>query len=460
MKRKGVLLITVLILFAVLVILSVSIMLFTTQSNDKMASNVSEEKAYEIAYAGYSIMEKYIVEYEEIYINDNLGSGDTYSTTVSIPYNDGSVSKEVNIDTKATLYEGYLQEVIIKAKASFGEVESSYSNTIYFEDPYVRPKSVFPYNNFSLDQNPIDSPSNSTADSLGLIDRMAVDSVPTINAEHINWILSNSKTSSVTINTDSNGKVTESDIKTKIEELKSKSDTDKSKSWQVIYINNTTSKFTTIYLDGTMNINNTRIHTFDFDSLGNDEETTNLIFLSNRDIKIAPYWEAATSESTYLNSIFPNSDVSFLTGALYEVIGGDMYFISYGGGSYSAYDANRIGVNVSVYNKYNKSLSEIGQITIASTLNHSGEFDIWAGNHKNLFVYYPNSKVEITDNSEIVSTTLYERSNYACTYGGVVAKSITWISSAYKDEYVGVEWRGDPELLGYTESFYASHGIE
>lgn len=461
LKKKGILLVNVLILLFILVLISVPIVLAVVQSNNKMTNEVTTTKANEIAYAGFKFMEKYVVENEETYIKSNLDSNKAYSTTVDVPYGDGTEKITVSISTKATLYPTrYLESINIIATADFAGTKGVYEDKIYFEDPFIRPKSVFPYNSFYVENNPIYPSSSQLEDRPGLLERMQVDAVPEINEEHKNWILAQEQTSSVTINTDIYGRVTKNEVLEAIDKLATLPGKDKR--WQVIFIDNkaTADYYTTIRMDNYAGANqNNRIHTFDFTALGNDEERTSLIILSNKEILCYPYWEFASS-TTFAKEAFPTMNIPQIYGALIDVLGGDIYFISYGGGKYGD-NGERIGINMSVYNKYNDSLHNLGQITIASTLtrdNVATDFlDAWIGTSKNLFLYYPNRNLEITSfghyaqYSYAKNNTTYYNYEYAPTYGGVVTKSINWVGVSYRNEFLSIDWKGEPELLGYHD---------
>lgn len=483
MKRKGSLLIGVLILIVVFSIIAIPIALYVGYTSEVVNDYVLENKADEIAYGGYLFMEKYIVDYESEYINYLVDN--KYNTEIVIPFGDGSNSMAVNIKTEAVLSgENSLSEVKITATTNYADIDGFYDNTIYFQESGEseveidltgkRPPSIFSYDSYFLYN---DATSDYVDGEPGLKTRMGIDTIPEINQEHIDYILNHENTNYVTITTTKKGVARWSLVESAITQLGEQEG--KNKPWQVIYIDNISKNNTIVRTDGTyVQTDDTtgsiddRYTRFDLTGYGNGVDRTNLIFLSDADIQLLPTYKNGLGYKNDFNHYFPDVEMTGISSPIFDLVDCDLYFISFKGED-QKYTVNELFVSASVYSKDNKNFNDLGQITFVSGSDVDKTISAYMGRAINIFVYAP-----FYDNLKIVQKAETEYSGvkandinlgyaqpynsnrrkklvtntHSRSYGGIVGEKINLSKvNDYIDEYVSVEWKGDPRLLGYYD---------
>ncbi|MFV0440676.1 MAG: hypothetical protein ACK5LV_05230 [Lachnospirales bacterium] len=509
MKRKGALLVTVLVSIVIFIIISVPLTNFIQQSSDSASDNIMENKADEIAYAGFKIFERYVVDYEQDYLGDlsftdpNVDYG-TWSTTITVPYADGTVETPVSITTKATTSDDgkLIERVEVLATTAYSGITGAHEEIIDFQVETMileTPMSVFPYHYFGYKgtnasgarYNPTDGTTATMGKDLAgnvveptLKSRMQVETIPPIDRNHIQYILNHENSNVTTITSTPylfNDVVYESDIMNAIEKLKQSDEEKKSKPWQVIYLDS--SKLVSPYGGGSMVIrfddsygstdgyiptSEDRYTKIDMTGLGNNKDRTSLIFLCDKPLILLPYYNIPNTDPTFLNKYFSVPIYGVAT-TYYDLINCDMYFISYGTGAR--------GHNFSVYNKDFRNFDELGQITVVS--DSTIGYDAWVSSSTNAFFYLPFSNgfafngdsgaYTIDSNATAISgNNATYNLNYPYgvisdstkqnipmyTFGGAVGDNLGTVgvrNYMYQEEYVPVEWKGDPRLLGYWQ---------
>lgn len=153
-KKKGFMLVAVLVFLVVVIIISIPVVRGLVQNSNIKAVNVSEEKADEIAYAGYKVMENYVVNETTAFENETKAFGNAQSiennnilkTKLDIPYNFYSVEDATNSTVSSGTRETHVTTTINRDPASdkiasvtitsttdFSEVDGFFEDTIYFD---------------------------------------------------------------------------------------------------------------------------------------------------------------------------------------------------------------------------------------------------------------------------------------------------------------------------------------
>ncbi|MFV0441717.1 MAG: hypothetical protein ACK5LV_10580 [Lachnospirales bacterium] len=515
-KRKGALLVTVLICMVAFTIIAVPITFFIQQTGDTTSENIMENKSDEIAYAGFKVFEKYVVDNEQEFLasldftTSPDGSYALTTTSVMIPYADGTVTAPVSLELKTkTSDDGkMLKSVEVLATTKYSDIVGAHEETINFQTNKMvleTPKSVFPYSYYSgvtyyyptglytnkdgtgarVTTNKGDLFANGLSAISGKVNtgkkiepnlatRMKVNEIPKIDKTHVDYILNhpNSNVYTIDVSTVASAYVLESQIMEAINTLKS---TGSTKPWQVIYIKVPSTYSGVVYVrfddtvgQGFVSTSMDRYTKVDMSGFvpENSDDRVSLIFLCDNPIVLTPYYNGHEFSTGFLNTYFPNTYLNNVATAYYDLINCDMYFISYGVG--------QRGHNASVYNKDLKNQDELGQINFVS--GSSDYADAWIGGSTNVFLYMPfhsnfafggsSAFYDTYDAEDIIGITAtygntvnvrygYHVGSY--TYGGIVADYAGVLSAsngtsrtyAWQDEYTPVEWKGDPRLLGY-----------
>lgn len=489
MKKRGSLLIVTIVWVIFFILLSIPILYFLRILENNSSSEALEDRADEVAYAGYKFMEKYIVDNEEKFIN-MLDENKENVTVLYVPYGDGSQKTDVSITSSVVLNEhNLIDEVTIHATCSYSDTMGSYKDTIYIESSStssettelgIKP-SVFPYDKYSLE----DDTKATSEEGPTLMERMDVTEIPEIDAEHIEYVKNHENSNVVTVGTSNIGVVYWNDIQNALDEL-GQSEEGKSKPWQVIYVDNQTNRHTTVRTDNRNDMTGggyykipleNRIKTIDMTGFGNGEDRTSLIFLSDRDILFAPYWNTTVTNSVYteedFQKFFPDAPVYGVYGNSTNLVNCDLYFISYRGSGQATISDN--GYNAGVHSPDNRSYDNLGQITFASG-NKTGQSKVkrpyaYIGRSVNTFFYFPFLEFNIDAGGEIDYFTTFREDtrvlaryaypfkkeykdveiaiNHDISYGGVVATNTIMPGGISEEDYISVEWKGDPRLLGY-----------
>lgn len=212
-KKKGVVLIGVLVLMSMFSIMSIPIVNMLVQQSDLNSRHLSRDKAKEIAYAGYKVIESFILNDEEAFQRTLVDGRNDFA--VKIPYGDeGVYNNKAEISVKATIENNVITSVSIKSEANYNDVIGVYEDNLYIGSTDEE-ESVFPTSTY-LD----------TSDSITkLKQRMNVEEIPKLlSEEHKKWLMSNS-TFVVCDDVDAGGKVTTDIINNQIEILNDKPNT-------------------------------------------------------------------------------------------------------------------------------------------------------------------------------------------------------------------------------------------
>lgn len=538
MKHKGVVLIAVLVLTVLCAGIAVPIISRGVTLKDNYTENYYKRDAEELAYAGFRFMQQYIVENESDYIKE-VEEDDIYDEILKLPYKNEVVEtygeievkyisgRDVEVKTKATMDNGKLASVYIESYTTVGGELGKYSDTIYFSDSeVVRAKSVFPSGELWIDKDTGGRDVNGNVTSsekyvdgvATLKTRMGVDTIPEIDETHLQKIRDNEKTNMVTITveTNSNGVVTQEEIQAAITALGDSGEAGKSKQWQVVDIVNN-SKYPTyinlrsdVYkdtpeLEGTPGYSNTvlndRIKTFDLSGFGNGTDRVDLIFMSNHDIYVLPRRLSVNKERfnrEWFKDNYPGR--TGISGTKFDLINCNLYFIAYADSGQIEEVLGEKPLDMSVYNKDNVDIDNLGQITYVSTADtykSNNHTYLYMFDSLNTFYYMPNHEVVYTivssdlytsgelpnnlrqmmhwpsiqheynyiadSNQNIKNDQLVENA-YTRAYGGIVVGGFAVAGlgtensiydnarlDGYGAEYYYTEWKGDPWLLGYYE---------
>ncbi|MFV0441722.1 MAG: hypothetical protein ACK5LV_10605 [Lachnospirales bacterium] len=189
-KRKGVLLVWVLIILVIISMMTASIFGWLYYREEQTTKIMLESKADEIAYAGYKIMENFIIEETESFENkldDNL----EFKGSFEIPYdNENRVRKtEVTAMIIKQALDDEIGEVNIVSKTLYADETGYYEDSIYYMnstnetvDPPTVSGNLFPPNSYYEDDG---------ADKA--YDRMGVENEPDfLTKEHIEFLKENS----------------------------------------------------------------------------------------------------------------------------------------------------------------------------------------------------------------------------------------------------------------------------
>ncbi|MFV0518685.1 MAG: hypothetical protein ACK5LY_00285 [Lachnospirales bacterium] len=336
MKRKGSLLIGVILLVTIVAILSIPILNTIGVTSNLKTQNVVVSKAEEIAYCGYMIIEKYIVENEDDFISSL--NNNVFEIELDIPYTFTNNSKTATIIANAKIEDNKLTEVTITSTATFSGEEGVYQDTIYFNSENQLMSNVFPEDEY-FEEDSIDN----------MLDRVGVTEIPTLlGDEHISYLKRNSNFIE-TVNDGQFGSITrieQDDINNFISALKAQDNGLRRN--HIIFINpnqyyNATQLFTYTY-------------NVDLTGLQSPEGAPNFIIVIKGDLQS---WDIAS----------------------FNITGGNMYIL-----------ADNMTSVASFASVTADEVKKTGQLTIAS-LGSGGVIEFERHNMTNTFYYLPNREV-------------------------------------------------------------------
>ncbi len=393
MKRKGNILMGVLLLVVVITIVSVPLLYSISVNGDKQTDSYVKAKADEIAYGGYKVMETYILDNQQHFIS-SLDEDSTLEVVLDMPYTDsGTTTKSTTVTAKATLLGSKLDKVEVTSTTEFSGIEGSYAFTLYFESAGSS-SSVFPSDSYYDDTR-----GNDNASVENMLDRLGRTEVgPLLSDEHVAYLKSNSNYIDVTNNTAPYGSFTflsQSHINAFISALVAQQGDESFKN-HIVFINKDQ------YNSYKLASNNL---TFDLSGLNSPDGVPNLIFAIRDDFET---WDKVQ----------------------FDINGGNLYMLAEGMPNMA---------NFTSLANTGETTDDVGQLTIATTGTQSGFTEFQNLNLFNTFYYVPNIDIHFRTHG-------YESGRE--NYGGLVAKRIQESNSGHL-ELNPVQWEGSDDILGY-----------
>ncbi len=393
MKRKGSLLIGVLLLVMIITIVSTPLLYALLVNSEKQTDSYVSAKAEEIAYGGYKVMETYILENRQSFI-DSLNDANILEVVLDMPYtNSSTTTKETTVKATASFLGTNLDKVEIVSTTDFSGIPGTYSYTLYFDNSTTSSSSnLFPSGSYYDEKHgnygPLDQ----------MLDRLGRDAVaPLLTPEHIAYLKRDSNYIEVTNGTGPFGSFTflsQANVDAFISALVAQQGSESYKN-HIVFITED------IYNSIKLASNNL---TFDLTGLNSPDGVPNLIFAISDDFET---W----------------GDVQF------DINGGNLYMLS---------EAMPNMANFASLLNTGETIDDIGQLTIATNENaHNVTFERL--NLCNTFYYLPGASVHF-------HTEGYERGRE--NYGGIVADSIQ-NSGNGRLELIPVDWEGTDDILGY-----------
>ncbi len=431
-KKKGGLLLLVIMLIAVVGILSVPMISMVGQNFNISNRGITDIKADELAYGGFKIVKKYIIQDKnrgsdstfQNYLTEDLdgdGINDAGNVVINLPYGTDGDTVPVDSRTEVVFENSKIKEVHITTTATYGKSTETYEETVYFSTQNnsdgvieVATSKIFPNSTYYEIDTRVDK-NNNIINNWGSVDkmkaRMEVNEIPAIaDSEHIDFLTRNNTVEPVLLDGTSKA-LNESKIQTYVAELASNVDR-KENSIHVINLKeeNNWSDF-----DGYIDIvpqNDNEIE-IDLSNLGiAGENDVNLIFIT--DTRFA------------FGGLNTNRDRP--EEVIFKVKGGHVHFV-YATDSTST-DTT---INMNITSRPFEAGAEAGQVTIGITgkgytLNPS------YGEMKNIFIYAPQRQLTFARNNSspsggIVTYRIIEANNVGPTF---------------------IPWKGVSQIMAYN----------